>query len=424
MFRFLHAADIHLDSPLCGLPLYPGATVDSLSSPTREAFSNLVDRAIQKKVAFVIIAGDLYDGNWKDFNTGIFFAAAMGRLREAGIRVVLLRGNHDAESQITRTLTLPDNVHSFSAEKAETIRFDDLRVALHGHSYQHRETVGNLVHGYPAPEPGLLNIGVLHTALQGHPDHARYAPCSLDELKSKGYAYWALGHVHERKVLNEDPHIVFPGNLQGRNIRETGAKGAVLVSSEDGLITDVKWVDCNVVRWARVKVDATGVSSLTRILERVREGIERAVRAETDGAELAARVTVSGRTPAHGMILRDEEHFRAEIRAIAAGLGSDAPRVEKIEIDTEPELDPALIRERQDAVGELQRLLDEAPGDDALVEEIRRELEAMLGGLPSEVRSAIELEVAVSITAGWVRNRIRKVAPFLVARMTSPGGEQ
>ena len=260
MFRFLHAADIHLDSPLCGLPLYPGATVDSLSSPTREAFSNLVDRAIQKKVAFVIIAGDLYDGNWKDFNTGIFFAAAMGRLREAGIRVVLLRGNHDAESQITRTLTLPDNVHSFSAEKAETIRFDDLRVALHGHSYQHRETVGNLVHGYPAPEPGLLNIGVLHTALQGHPDHARYAPCSLDELKSKGYAYWALGHVHERKVLNEDPHIVFPGNLQGRNIRETGAKGAVLVSSEDGLITDVKWVDCNVVRWARVKVDATGVS--------------------------------------------------------------------------------------------------------------------------------------------------------------------
>ena len=194
--------------------------------PTRDAFTNLIDAAIEEQVDFVVIAGDLYDGNWKDYNTGHFFVREMGRLNKALIPVYLLFGNHDAESEMTRRLTFPPNVHVFDAMRPVTHRIEALHVALHGRSFKDAATIENLAVDYPDPVPGWLNIGVLHTALEGYAAHARYAPCSLAELTAKGYDYWALGHVHEHAVLQQDPWVVFPGNLQGRHIRETGPRGA------------------------------------------------------------------------------------------------------------------------------------------------------------------------------------------------------
>ena len=226
--KFIHAADIHLDSPLVGLSAYPDAPAERLRTATREAFERLVARAIEEQVDFMVIAGDLYDGDWKDYHTGLFFVRQMGRLRQAGITVYLLYGNHDAESEVTRSLQLPDNVQVFPARRAETFRIAALQVALHGQSFKHAATTDNLVPGYPAPVPGWLNIGVLHTALEGNAEHARYAPCSVAELQVKGYQYWALGHVHEHWVQRGDVTMAYPGNLQGRHIREQGARGALL----------------------------------------------------------------------------------------------------------------------------------------------------------------------------------------------------
>ena len=419
MFKFLHAADIHLDSPLRGLSRYPGAPVDLLRTATREAFANLVDIAIREQVAFVVIAGDLYDGDWKDFNTGIYFAAQMGRLREAGIRVVVAHGNHDAESQISRTLRPPDNVHIFGARKAETTMFRDLRVALHGQSFRDRDTTENLVPGYPDPVPGFLNVGVLHTSLEGYSEHAAYAPCSLDELSVKGYSYWALGHVHHRQILSENPYIVFPGNLQGRNIRERGAKGAMLVVCEDEQIAHVEPVYVDVVRWARVIVDAARATDFLDVVDRVHQAIEAAVGRESDGGLLAVRVIVNGRTQAHGAVLRDEDRLKAEVRAVATGLGDEVAWVEKIEISTEPELDAEVLRDREDAVGELQRMLDEASEDEALIAEIQSELAEMMRKLPSEIRSDPEVEAMAAVKEGRAADLVRDVVPFLAARVMS-----
>ena len=172
--RFIHAADIHLDSPLHGLAAYPDAPADLLRNATRDAFTALVNRAIDETIDFVVIAGDLYDGTWRDHNTGIFFCREMGRLRRAGIRVYLLYGNHDAESEMTKKLVLPDNVFAFSARKCETFRIEEYKVALHGQSFRERETVDNLAAHYCSPLPGYTNIGVLHTALEGHREHAAY----------------------------------------------------------------------------------------------------------------------------------------------------------------------------------------------------------------------------------------------------------
>lgn len=229
LFHFLHAADIHLDSPLQGLERYPDAPVEAVRAAPRRAFEALVELAIEERVAFVLLAGDLYDGDWKDYNTGLFFVAQMRRLAEAGIPVQLVSGNHDAASQITKRLSLPPNVKHFSSGRPETLELADYDVAIHGQSFAGRRVSEDLAAGFPPGDRGRFEIGLLHTSLDGRPGHADYAPCTVDGLRSKDYAYWALGHVHQREeVVRGDPWIVFPGNLQGRHARETGGKGASL----------------------------------------------------------------------------------------------------------------------------------------------------------------------------------------------------
>src|SRR3974390_1395346 len=132
---FLHAADIHLDSPLNGLERYENAPVDRIRGATRRAFTRLIDLAIDKRVDFVLLAGDLYDGDWRDYNTGLFLARELRRLRDCHIPVFLIAGNHDAANKMTRSLRLPDNVRFFSQDRPETVALDALDVAIHGQSF-------------------------------------------------------------------------------------------------------------------------------------------------------------------------------------------------------------------------------------------------------------------------------------------------
>jgi DNA repair exonuclease SbcCD nuclease subunit len=238
-FRFVHAADLHLDSPLRGLEADPAAPAETIRGATRRALGGLVDLAIQENVEFVLIAGDIYDGDWPDFGTGLFFANQTRRLEQAGIPVFAIRGNHDAANRMTRSLRMP-HVTVFDHARAHTHRLERIGVAIHGQSFADQAVTEDLSRAYPPPVPGLFNIGMLHTSAEGYTAHARYAPCEVARLRSHGYDYWALGHVHERQVLAEDPWIVFPGNLQGRHVNETGAKGASLVTVTDGRVASVE----------------------------------------------------------------------------------------------------------------------------------------------------------------------------------------
>src|SRR3954451_11192985 len=175
--KFIHAADIHLDSPLIGLQRYDGAPVEALRGATRRAFQALVDLALAEPVDFLLIAGDLYDGDWRDFNTGLFFVQQATRLTRAGIPIFLIHGNHDAESRISRRLTLPETGKMFSAARPETARRPELGVAIHGQSFRPPDVTDTLARDYPAPIPGWFNIGLLHTAATGREGHAPYAPC-------------------------------------------------------------------------------------------------------------------------------------------------------------------------------------------------------------------------------------------------------
>jgi DNA repair exonuclease SbcCD nuclease subunit len=250
LFSFLHAADLHLGSPFTGLALKDEAVARRIAAASREAFSALVTNAINAKVAFVVIAGDIYDGEWRDASIGLFFNREVARLERSGIQLFLVKGNHDAESVVTKAISLPDSVHQFPTTKAKTFRIEDIRVALHGRSFLERAVTENYALTYPVPLPGYFNIGVLHTSCDGRPGHATYAPCTAQDLASRNYQYWALGHVHEYEELSRDPWIIFPGNLHGRNVRERGPKGAVMVDVRDGHVVDVRRVIVDCARWA------------------------------------------------------------------------------------------------------------------------------------------------------------------------------
>ena len=245
---FLHAADIHLDSPLKGLERYENAPVERIRGATRRAFTRLIDLAIEKRVDFVLIAGDLYDGDWRDYNTGLYLVRQLGRLRDARIPVFVIAGNHDAANKMTRMLRLPDNVRFLAHDRPETVRLDDLGVAIHGQSFAKAAVTENLAAAYPAPVSGYINIGLLHTGMGGADGHERYAPCTLEELRLRGYDYWALGHIHARQVLCNDPPVVFAGNVQGRHIRETGPKGCLLATDPSGSdassTSSIGWTRC------------------------------------------------------------------------------------------------------------------------------------------------------------------------------------
>jgi DNA repair exonuclease SbcCD nuclease subunit len=312
-FRFIHAADLHLGSPFQGLALKDADLADLFVEASRKAFSALVDEAVARKVDFFIVAGDVYDGDWKDNKIGLFFNREVARLEREGIPVFLLKGNHDAESVITKTIMLPKNVSEFPTAKPGSFRLDHLKVALHGQGFAERSATENLALAYPKPEAGFFNIGVLHTSLTGREPHAPYAPCSVDDLRSRGYDYWALGHVHDFEIVAEDPLIVFPGNLQGRSIREQGAKGALLVTVEDGRISHERLITDS-ARFAELNIRVEPDDTTAGILHRVEAALDPLVEA-MDGRPLAVRVRIAGTTRFRNEIIARGQDFRDEVQA-------------------------------------------------------------------------------------------------------------
>ncbi len=384
LFRFVHAADIHLDSPLRGLSGQEGEDARRIQKATREAFENLVTQSIEETVDFLILSGDLYDGDWKDYQTGLFFVAQMGRLSSKNIPVFLVYGNHDAASQMTRSLMLPPNVNLFGTRHAQTFKLLDLSVALHGMSFRQRDVTDNLVPGFPDPVPDMFNIGVLHTGLGGLGGHLNYAPCSREELIAKGYDYWALGHVHQGQVINRNPHIVFPGNLQGRHIRETGPKGACLVTVNEGAVTDIGFLPVDVVRWEVISVNVNPEDDFSDLIDHIREAILR-VSEEMDGRLLACRIVISGKTKLHFQIESSRETLLAESRSSALSLGASVAWVERVVVQTEP-WGIGLDEKEDSSFMDLAQILDKAHEDPELLRMMESEMGELIQTLPFDLR--------------------------------------
>jgi DNA repair exonuclease SbcCD nuclease subunit len=358
MFTFIHAADIHLDSPLVGLSQHEDAPVEIIRGATRTALTRLVDLAIDREVHFVIIAGDLYDGDWKDYGTGLFFVKEMRRLEKAKIPVYLIFGNHDAESKTTKSLELPENVHVFDTRSAESLPHPDLPVILHGQGFATQSVTENLAGHYPAAVPDHFNIGLLHTNLGDAAGHGNYAPSTLPQLVAHGYDYWALGHIHLRHIHHEKPHVVYSGNTQGRHINEPGAKGCYLVTVDDELeVTDTEFCPLDSVRWESLTIDCSEIEDEVEIYQAIRDELASALEA-ADGRLLAARVVLSGSCKLHEKLHAEHSRFLAECVSQAAAIDSELIWIESLRLKTRSLLDPQELAKRDDLTALVLEALD------------------------------------------------------------------
>lgn len=386
--KFIHAADLHIDSPLKGLDEYAGAPLERLRGATRQAFLGLVAAAIERRVDLVVLAGDIFDGNWQDFRTGLFFREQLVHLTRAGVRVFIAKGNHDAESLITRQLPAVQGVHLFSSRSCETIRLDDLGVALHGRSFPQRAVNEDFVAGYNPPVAGLFNIGVLHTSLTGSPDHDPYAPTSVAALTACGYDYFALGHIHARQVVQAaDPRIVFPGNLQGRHAKEVGAKGCELVTVTGGRIESAETLAFDVVRWHQIRLDVAALATIDALAAAC--GREFAQLAADDGARLhAVRVTLHGETALHRLEAEQPGTLRAAVQASAQDVGTADVWIEQVPLELRSPLDRREAAQRDDAYGEVVRLVDELAADTQALRGFVDEHVGDIARLPADLADA------------------------------------
>ena len=418
--KFIHAADLHIDSPLRGLDAHEGAPAARLRGASRAAFVALVDLAIERGVELVVLAGDIYDGDWKDFRTGLFFREQLVRLTQAGARVVVVKGNHDAESVITRQLPRVEGVDVLSSRVAQTVDLAHLGVAVHGRSFPQRGVPQDLVPDYPPPLAGRFNIGVLHTSLTGSPLHDTYAPTTAAALAAKGYDYFALGHVHERRVVREaDPRIVFPGNLQGRHANECGAKGCELVEVAGGRIVATEFVALEVVRWHRIEVDAGGLSDIDGLAARFRAALGRATEGARDRLH-AVRVKVTGESALHLVEAADPGAIPAALRAAAQDAEGIEAWIERVECELRSPIDRAAAAARADAFGEVVRLVDELLADDAALADWTRRALDDLHGLPAALA---DVEPA-RLEAAQLRAALEDAEAGVLAQLARDAGER
>lgn len=252
--RFVHCADLHLGSRFKGVAARDPAEAERMTESVFASFSRIVDMAIDEGADFMVIAGDAFDEDTITPSTRHRFASELGRL---GIPCYIVRGNHDPRTDWESSIPYPDNVHEFGTEP-EHIRPEGLDgVEVVGVSFAdwHEErNLPSLIRG----TEGMFTVACVHCDVDSAGGEYAYSPCRLSDLMGRGVDYWALGHVHKRAVLSERPHVVYPGNIQGRKIKETGEKGAYLVTVADGAVTGFEFRPTQGILWSKVTVDVTG----------------------------------------------------------------------------------------------------------------------------------------------------------------------
>lgn len=300
MFRFLHAADLHLDTPFVGL----GKTRENIARRLRDAslkaLENLVDTALERQVDFVVLAGDIYDGADRGLRAQLALHRAAERLGKAGVRTFVVHGNHDPVTEgWTAVPNWPELFHRFSAQKVECKRFearDGTPVEVHGVSYPEKHMHENLAKRFPKGSADAFRVAVLHANVGGLPEHEPYSPCTLDDLRNSGHHYWALGHIHTRQTLHRNPAVVYPGNLQGRTSRETGPRGAVVVQVDQQEVVDIEFAPLDVVRFERISLSLDDFEDVAAAIDAVVSDAT-TLHEQADGRGLVLTVELSGGGP-------------------------------------------------------------------------------------------------------------------------------
>jgi exonuclease SbcD len=384
--RFIHAADLHLDSPFRGMSALPERVRERVRESTFEALKELVALAIQEKVDFVLISGDVYDVSDRSLRAQIRFQKAVEHLAIEGIPAYIIHGNHDPEDGRAAKLVWPADVHFFASDHVETLQVvkqDRGMIAeIHGMSYGSSAVTENLALKFKRGQAEVCQIGLLHTNVDGDPHHDNYAPCRKQDLIDAGMHYWALGHVHTRQVMNLQPAIVYPGNIQGRSIRETGPRGCYLVDIDESGRAELTFHALDTVRWFQETLSVSSIPSEQMLKDRLGELLDR-LRQDAKGRDGIVRIVLEGRSEIHERLRKGRalQELMDELREDEVERSSFV-WIESIEDRTASELDLAAVLEEKSFLGDLLRYAAALQSDDSALESFAEEALAALQGLP------------------------------------------
>ena len=376
--RFVHAADLHLDSPFRGIRSEaPSYVADMLHRATFDAYANIIDLCIRERVDALLVAGDVYDGADHSLRAQLKFVEGLHRLDAADIRSFVCHGNHDPLDGWEAQLELPAGCVEFGpeVESAPVFPGEPERAKVYGISYPRREVRENLSSRFrEATVSDGFNIGLLHANVGGDPNHDSYSPCTVADLTDIPIDYWALGHVHTRKVLRQGPTLVYPGNPQGRHSSEPGMRGVYLVEVDDSGAAQLEFRAVDVVRWETLSLDIGGVETEHALIDAANDLAESALDA-ADGRSVVARLVLTGRGPMHRSLRRGEtvDDLREQINEQYAN-AQPWLWCERVQMDTASPIDRAQAAQREDFVGDLVRLADELRESPDALDELREPL--------------------------------------------------
>lgn len=363
-FSFIHAADLHLDTPFEGIAADAPEIQHLLVDASLHCWDSLVSLAIERRAAFVLLAGDLYDGAERGIRAQFRVKAGLDRLSSAGIQTLIVHGNHDPLAGWTAAGSFAPEVTVFGSTDVErqTVTRDGVTLAhVYGISFGKRDVTENLSLRFHRRNDEGLHIGLLHCTVGSSADHASYSPCALEDLRMSGMDYWALGHIHKRHTLSRgSPWVVYPGNLQGRSAKasEQGAKGALLIDVLSGLIQEPTFVPLDCVRFVEAKLDISAIDSMSFLHDQIADEVS-ALQGAHDGRALIARVVLEGRAPLHRE-LADASTMRELKTALRDMVEGSLPLVwiEGVRNETSIPIDRDAIIARGDFSSELLRSID------------------------------------------------------------------
>ncbi|RAV08460.1 metallophosphoesterase family protein [Paenibacillus contaminans] len=394
-FRFIHAADLHLDSPFRGMAGLPDSIRETVRRSTFDALDALVDLAEREHADFILIAGDVYDAADRSLRAQLRLQKAMRRLAGSGIPAYVIHGNHDPDDGRAARLDWPDTVRFFSSREPESMlarsQSGEVLARIYGMSYRTAAVTDNLAARYGHIPDAPYHIALLHTNVDGDPAHDNYAPCTLRELLLSRMDYWALGHIHTRRVLHESPFIVYSGNTQGRSVRETGAKGCYVVDVTANGSTALSFRALDAVRWFQTEVSIEDTESDQALKDKIERDLER-IRLEAEGRPAIVRLSLTGRGPLHTKLTKAGylEELAAEFREAETERAAYGAFVwlESVKRRTSLEADREALLAQSGFLGDLLRMCEELLADEEKLEQFCGEAAAALLDNPRAAKYA------------------------------------
>ncbi len=387
--RFIHTADLHLDSPLRSLALRDPALAQLVETATRTTLIRIVDLCIEEAVDALLIAGDLYDSDQNSMHTAALLINQMRRLQKADIAVFIIRGNHDSQAAITKRLSLPDNVHVFNTS-GESVKLPNTNAIIHGISFGKKHIPESLLPKFAQPLADHINIGMLHTSLNGSAQHDEYAPCTVTELDEFGYAYWALGHIHKRSVQGKETTIVMPGIPQGRDVGETGPGtiSLVCINDEDdkGDAQSIH-IETHVVGPAQfelIEINLSPFKEWNEAINFIQDKLKE-LRNKSFADQLIVRISLVGTTSLHFKLIRDNDLLVEVLKEYCNELGN--LWIEKLQCDTQTADSNNQVSTNHDALPDLSNIIENNVMGSALArQQGLKEIELFVKKLPSDVK--------------------------------------